>query len=240
MIKKVIYFTTFFTILLISVFITKEYTKQQYKQEMKIALGNQKINLQRECEKTKKFEIAKTKKLELIKYKEIYKEKLNEIFINRKKDLEKKIQRELKYKVNLAYELANQIYTKYKNKRTKHEIKEMIKFSLSKMAYEYDNDYIFITDFNGNSILKGSQKIDTNNLAAYLDMDARSIVLEEIQKVKKRGEGFLYSSVSNSYDKEIIYVKNLGFYDWFIGSSKRVKTQEEKLKAEFSSFFDII
>ena len=72
---------------------------------------------------------------------------------------------------------------------------------------------------NGNSILSGLYKFKNKNLLAFEDADGRSIILEEIQKVKKHGEGFLRSRFSKDKSWQIIYVKALGFNNLYIGSA---------------------
>jgi len=126
---------------------------------------------------------------------------------------------ELQFKVEKAYTLANTIYDRDKATNSKKVLKEKIKDALGYTLYNSEEGYIFLTDFNGNPLLKGSQKIADEAFKTYLDGDNRSIILEEIQKVRKHGAGFLESRLRENNLSEIIYVKNLGFNDWFIGTS---------------------
>ena len=145
--------------------------------------------------------------------------------------VEEEIEKELRDRVDIAYKTARFIYKKYKNTKPKKDIKERIIDALGHMKYFGTERYIFITDYQGNSILLGNQNIDEKNLSAYLDADGRSVVLEEIQKVRKRGEGLLDSRHAKDNSKELIFVKDLGAYDWFIGSVMKVKEKEEALKS---------
>ena len=141
------------------------------------------------------------------------------------------IQKELKSEVELAYKIAHNIYKKYKGKKSAREIKQRIKDSLSEMVYNDNSGHIFVTDFKGNAILNGSHLSD-KEISQYRDADNRAIILEEIHKVKKYREGFLHSRRSSDNEKEIIYVKDLGIYNWYIGSSNLVATQRLKLKSD--------
>jgi len=144
--------------------------------------------------------------------------------------VEPRIEKELKNEVDLAYKIAHKIYNKYRGKKSSKEIKQRIKDSLSEMVFNNTSGHIFVTDFSGNAILNGSHLKD-KDIANYRDADNRAIILEEIQKVRKRKEGFLHSNRYKENEKEIIYVKDLEIYNWYIGSSNLVKKGRVKLKA---------
>ena len=141
--------------------------------------------------------------------------------------VEPAIKKELKSKVDIAYNIAHEIDEKYKKK--KKLAKQRVKDALYELVSDNEYDTIFITDYRANAILLGSH-LEDDNIAQYLDKDSRSIVYEEIQKVRRHGEGYI-KSVRNSGDKEIIYVKSLDLYDWYIGSNILVKNEREKVKA---------
>ena len=163
---------------------------------------------------------------------EMWTQQLYLLFDYKYNRIEESIESELRDRVDIAYKTARYIYKKYKKRKSKKEIKAQIVDALSHMRYSGTERYIFITDYQGNSIVLGNQNIDEKNLSAYLDADARSIVLEEIQKVRRRGEGFIHSRHSGDNEKEIIFVKDLGTYDWFIGSVMKVKEKEDELKVK--------
>ncbi len=137
----------------------------------------------------------------------------------REKKIEPAIQKELYTKVNAMYELTNIMYS---NSKSKKEILNLIEAS----------EEIFLTDYDGNPILYGSQLMSEEEFGNYFDEDNRSIILEEIQKVKHYGDGFLHSKISKQKGSEIIYVKSLGFYNWFIGSSISVQRKQQEAQEE--------
>lgn len=135
------------------------------------------------------------------------------------------VKNKLKNNVYVASESANYIYNKYgKNK------KKIINMSKSLLSIN-KKESIFITDYYGNSVLLGDQKIDKKNITSFLDADARSIILEEVQKVRKRGEGFLQSYFYNSNEKYIIFVKDMKMYKLFAGSMTNLTREQAKLKS---------
>ncbi|WP_373069893.1 cache domain-containing protein [Sulfurimonas sp.] len=157
----------------------------------------------------------------------INKKKESEIWVNQLRSLiqyksssiDESIKHELKVRVELAYESAKYIYDKYKNTHSKEDIKNRIKDALLKMSFNDKKNYIFISSFDGNSILSGSRESQNKNILDYTDADGRSVVLEEITKVRKYKEGFIKSKHYKGGGIKTIYVKDLGFYDWYIGSS---------------------
>ncbi len=172
-----------------------------------------------------------TQKKQQKQEKELLKQKLQEkykksmqLYIKKEMDsLEKQEKEALAFKVQEAYKIIKilQKYTKYKN--VKKEIVELFK----------DSD-IFISDYNGNVILLGKQQLGDSSLVEYVDKDARSIVLEEIQKVKRHGEGFLTTTNSVSGEKEVIFVKNVKELDWFIGSVVKIEEKKNQKMQEYN------
>lgn len=67
---------------------------------------------------------------------------------------------------------------------------------------------VFLSDFHGNTFYGSNDKEDIN---------ARTIILEEIQKVRKYGGGFIVSEVDHRGTKRYILLKNLELNDLFLG-----------------------
>lgn len=155
---------------------------------------------------------------------EMWVNQINELGENKYSAIQEDIENELIEKVNLVHKGANAIYKKYK---TKKAIQDRIKLLISNVSWNKEQDYIFIKNFRGDSIVKTSL---ANTSMDYMDIDGRTIFLEEIQKVRKRGEGFLYSKYAKGEPEEIIYVKKLGMYDWYIGSKIFKKQKIDELK----------
>ncbi len=159
---------------------------------------------------------------------EMWVKQINLLFDYRYNRVQENIENELKLKVDIAYKSIRNIYDKYNSKKSKKEIKAMIKEVLSQISFNNEKDYIFINDFESNTILSAKPKYFD---ATYIDADYRSIFLEEIQMVRKHKEGFLYSKYSKNEPKDVIYVRDLGIYGWFIGSTISIKEKKRELKA---------
>ena len=162
---------------------------------------------------------------------ELYSKGIISLFDNQANLIDANIEKELKSRIDAAYENARFIYEKYKDVKSESDVKERIVDALSHMKHEEHENVIFITDYKGNSILLGNQDMDKDNLVSYIDADYRSIVLEEIQRVRRRKEGFIKSTHALNQEKEIILVKDLDAYGWFIGSAITIKDERTQLKA---------
>ena len=86
---------------------------------------------------------------------------------------------------------------------------------------------IFITDYNGNAIVK-THHIEIENIASYLDADNRAIVLEEIQKVRRHKSGFLKTKRVGDAKMEVVYVEAVDSLALYIGSSYIVEDEKER------------
>ena len=146
-----------------------------------------------------------------------------QLYIEREMELfEEQEKVELSLKVNKAYKMIEILQKYMKNRSLKKEIVGLFKES-----------EIFISDYNGNAILLGKQQLGDSSLVEYVDKDARSIVLEEIQKVQRHGEGFLTTTNSVSGQKEIIFVKNVKVLDWFIGAVVNIEEKKAQKMQEY-------
>ena len=163
---------------------------------------------------------------------EMWVNQINLLYDYRYNRVGENIEKELKLKVDMAYKSARDIYEKYKDNKSPADVKTRIKDALSQIAFNDETNYIFINDFNSNTVLKAQPK---HFDAKYADADYRSIFLEQIQMVRKHQEGFLYSRYKDSEPKEVIYIKNLDMYGWFVGSTISIKEKNEELKASLLS-----
>jgi len=145
---------------------------------------------------------------------ELWVKQLNLLFEYKYNKVEENLKNQLQKRVDKAYKSAVYIYDKYKGKKSSKEIKERIVDAITQINFG-DDVPVFITDYNGNAIL--NKNLDNKSLSSYVDADGRSIPLEEIQIVRKRGEGYLRTCALKTKKYHRILVKDLGLFDWFIG-----------------------
>ncbi len=154
--------------------------------------------------------------------------------------LEKNMKDELKERIDLAYKSAHYLYNKYKDKKSEKEIKEKIEDSLSQMLWEGKQNYVFITSYEGDNILSANPALNKKNLVAFEDADGRAVIIEEIVKVRKYTQGYIKTTFFKDKGEQILFVKDLGFYDWFVGSGIHFKIAKNKIKNKFLDYIKSI
>ncbi len=150
--------------------------------------------------------------------------------------LDENIKKELDERLELAHKTAELIYRKYHKRLTEKAIKERIIDALSAMRWHGEKNYVFVTDYEGNTVLSASKELINKNLSGFQDADGRAIVLEEIQMVRKHGEGYLETRFREETGLQIIKVKDFGHYEWFFGSGIH---KERALKQEKEELLDL-
>ncbi len=177
-----------------------------------------------------------TKEVKLIKkefikeQKEILKKNVNIVNLRVKifqKNMYINMKSRLKDKSNVGFTIANTIYSKYKNTKTEQEIKEMIFTAINKISWRNGTNYFWVVDYDGIEHITTPQNKEYigKNILHIKDNKSNFTIKDEIALIKKQKEGYLYNSFCKPNDKtkqyeQISYVKDLGFYDWYIGTAE--------------------
>ncbi|MCJ7764685.1 MAG: cache domain-containing protein [Thiovulaceae bacterium] len=146
--------------------------------------------------------------------------------------LEESVKKELDGRLDVAHRTAAFIYNKYKGTLAEKAVKERIVDALSSMTWNDKRDSVWITDYEGNSILSGTRAFKGKNLAALEDADGRAIILEEIQTARKYGEGYLKTQLKAGGSLQIEKVVDFNHFDWYFGSSIRLDQARQERKKE--------
>lgn len=131
------------------------------------------------------------------------------------------VKNELEKMINIAYKYSHDVNKKYKKKRNSKKITNEIKLRLSQIKRDSE---VFLVDYRGNTLFGANSQEDIN---------ARTILLEEIQKVRRRGGGYIISDIDLHGTKRHILVKDLGIYKLFIGADMYVNNNNKILKEDF-------
>lgn len=83
-----------------------------------------------------------------------------------------------------------------------------IKYILSKLNNKLHSTDVFLANYRGDTLYGSNNKED---------VEARTIILEEIQKVRRRGIGYIVSTIDSQGTKRHILVQDLGMHQLFIG-----------------------
>jgi len=145
--------------------------------------------------------------------------------------LEESVKKELDERLLIAHKTATFIYSKYHGKLPEREIKERIIDALSSMTWYGMENYIWITDYEGNSILSGNRELQEKDIAAFSDADGRAVILEEIQIARKYGQGYLKTRFREGESYKMVKVVDFSQFGWLFGSAIHLdRAMKEKKK----------
>ena len=146
--------------------------------------------------------------------------------------LEESIKKELDDRLKIAYNTAAFIYEKYQGRLSDKSIKERIVDALSSMRWHGKKNYIWITDYSGESILSGSRDLQNINISSWKDADGRAVILEEIHIARKYGEGYLKTRFREGESLQIEKVVDFKHFNWFFGSGIHLDRAREQKKED--------
>ncbi|MDO8898729.1 MAG: cache domain-containing protein, partial [Bacteroidales bacterium] len=148
-------------------------------------------------------------------------------YINlRRLSVEENMRKDLQQSASQILEIMKSIYEANKIKSSKESIKNMIKDALIPVQPISTQSYFFINELNGRQILNpAAPEFEGKNLLNFKDEKGNFVVKEEIETVKKFGEGFVTSwykkpeSEKEQLLAKTVYVKLFEPLNWYIGFS---------------------
>ncbi len=217
--RTLIVITVATTLLIGSVLIiqqTLHYNKIS-KQKSNEYLENQKIYIQ---------DIVKNE-LEYIRIQnEIFKQNINE---------------EVRNNVTQAFLTAETIYQKYAGIKSDDEIKALIIASISSLRFDMEYEEVFISNLNGTGVYYPRRPEFTGkNMLHFKDANGSPVVLDEINLLKSKDEGFLSFIINSdlvsesSPSKKTSFVKKFGHFNWYFGSKQYVEDYFPKFRNEIA------
>lgn len=159
--------------------------------------------------------------------------------IEYKKSMTNKMLKEkVKTRVESAYLVARNIYEQNKATHTPQELRKMITDSLRPLIWNNGESYIFILDFNGVFYLAPEylRHLEGKSVIDFQDATQRYVIREEIEMVRTDGEGYLWDTFTrpgyspNQQFKQLVYVKNFGDYNWYMGSAEYLDTTASEME----------
>ncbi len=151
---------------------------------------------------------------------------------------EELVKADVKQRTYEAYNIALNIYDKYKNTKSKEEILEVIKSSLRNVKFFDGYGYYSIYDFSGKTILHGLNPEYENSykLKEYVDINGKNSIGKIIDVAKEKKEGFVnwrfLSPKDNAEENKKGYVKVFEPYNFIIVTADYISRIEKMLKEE--------
>ena len=148
---------------------------------------------------------------------------------------------EIKARIYEAYAIAQNIYQKNKNAKNKEEIQKLLLDAISPIRFEQGRGYYFISRLDGVALLFPSKpELEGKNLMDVQDTHGQDLTKDMIKIVEQSGEGFYQyhwtKPGTEGIDfKKVSFIKQLGIYDWFIGTGLYVDDVEGRIKSDLLS-----
>ncbi len=135
------------------------------------------------------------------------------------------IREKLKNRVNIACNIATNIYTENKNTVSANEIKKLIKDALRPIRFDNGKSYYFIGSLNGYEVLFPVAPEYEGKYVYNLQDDLGNYVIrDELNVVNSKEEGFVTNywtrpgSDTSMACKKLSYVKLFKPFNWYIGT----------------------
>ena len=155
-------------------------------------------------------------------------------------NMEKPMSDELISRVNIAYDTASHLYDRYSKGYNEKAVQTLILGALSRMEWNNNKDFIWVTDKKGNNLLTRQKEL-LRNIIDYKDADDRFIIKEEIDAVNKYKEAFLKTRFNPKEPKiQLMYLKDFGHYDWFFGTGMHYLDEYKRIKANLITLLSAI
>lgn len=193
---------------------------------------------------------------ENMKYNNEYNTIKTELEENQKRLVSREVQRTLNYisyvrslsketmksslsnRVEVAHDIASNIYNENKGKLSDKEIKSLIKDALRPFRMSGPDDYVFIYSLDGDAVLlPKSRKYEGLSGLNLRDERGNYFIHREVHLMKDVDVGFIYY---NDYNEnrgdsslyKVSYIKKFIPYNWYIGSKLYLSDHEAKLKKD--------
>ncbi|MCT4637322.1 MAG: cache domain-containing protein [Bacteroidales bacterium] len=154
---------------------------------------------------------------------------------NSKRFFERDLRAKLESEISQVTVVVDGFVNKFRSTMPEKQLKNVVKETIRQISDNTDDNYLFITDLKGNSILyPPSPESEGKNL--YELLSETTNLNKEIQLVKSYGEGFVIGfwddpdDDSDKAKRKLTYVRSLKFDDWFVGTGMYFEDFVERQK----------
>ena len=132
------------------------------------------------------------------------------------KQMENKLKKSLKERINIALKTANYIYNQYKGKLSDKDIKKKIINHLNAIRYESDGGYYFIYEYDTNIMIGHIMpKFIGKNMTGLLDIKGQNLIDIQTKALSKSNIGFskIYFNKPNDPNNEYPKITCVGKFE---------------------------
>ena len=164
--------------------------------------------------------------------KKIVKEQVDNVYdyiISEQKSTEESLKASLISRVHEAHTIIKNIQEQYQKTHSKEQIVLMIRAAIKDIRFNNGRGYFFINDKNGKNIIHPIfPHLEGENLFNIQDTKGTYILQESVNLLKKNSEAYqewYWFKDKNSVlqYRKIGFVKNIDFFNWFIGTGEYVE-----------------
>jgi signal transduction histidine kinase len=153
-----------------------------------------------------------------------------------------KIKKNVQSIVNVAVNVANGLYEKYRDTQSDASIKTMIAHALKYIQFEGNYGYLFVLDMEGHAKLQHERSLISESNLSTRDSNGKEIVKEFTKIAQEKGEGFVdyYWYIPNTKDKtmhyKISFIKKLQGIDWYIGAGEYLNYMRKFFRSDMLKY----
>ncbi len=149
----------------------------------------------------------------------------------------------LNSRVDLAYEIANNIYNENRGKKSENEIKEIILSAIKPYSLGQNKDFVFIYTLHGEGVLvPENPSLEGKSALSLRDSSGNYLIQREVNLMKEVDKGFIsyYFKKGNRGDSTVYrttYLRKFEPLNWYFGSKEYLSDYESNLKKEALNHF---
>jgi PAS domain S-box-containing protein len=150
-----------------------------------------------------------------------------------------KLTTNLKERVEVAWNIADNIYNENKGLKSDSDIKKMIRDAIRPFRTIDKNGYVFIYTLDGESVLSpDSRRFEGTSGLGVKDLNGNYVVKREIALMREFDKALIsyYQKLNNPENDSILskytYIKKFAPYGWYLGSKEYLVDFERELKLE--------
>lgn len=148
----------------------------------------------------------------------------------------------LKHRVDIAYNIADNLYNKYHGKMPEDNVKALIIDALRPYRFNGPDHHVFIYTLDGTAILlPNSPEEEGTSRLKVVDKFGKAVIQREVDLMKEVDKGYIkyHVPVGDSKEDSILvktsYIRKFKYYNWYFGSKDYLSNFEDKIKDEILS-----
>jgi len=154
--------------------------------------------------------------------------------------VEDKLNRQLYERTMDAWNLMNNLYHKFKNQKSKNEIKQIIKEALRPLRFNNGRGYYFMVSLDGTEeLFPLNPEYEGHNMLNFTDDKGNYVVREELEVIKRFGEGFVsgywkkwQTGIVNEISPKTSYIKLFEPLNLYVGCGEYLDEVQKDIQQE--------